>query len=335
MKKLNFALIGCGHIAQRHAQHINNIGVLKAVCDIDKIKVNKLGEEYNAKPYLSIDDLLAKESDIDIVTICTPNGLHSEHAIKVLRSGKHVLVEKPMALSVFDCGEMIKAAERANKRLFVVKQNRFNPPVIKVKELLDNDVLGKIFSIQLNCFWNRNEKYYNQSDWKGTKDLDGGILFTQFSHFIDLLYWYFGDVKEISAKYKNYNHDHIIDFEDSTVSIFKFYSGVIGTGNFTINSYAKNMEGSITIFAEKGTIKIGGQYLNELEYQVIEGLEKLEIDKGNPPNNYGDYLGSMSNHGYVYNNVVDVLSNNGIIATNGYEGLKTVEIITRIYESSE
>jgi UDP-N-acetyl-2-amino-2-deoxyglucuronate dehydrogenase len=314
---------------------MSNHGVLKAVCDIDKQKAEKLGLEYNAHIYESVDELLAHETGLDLVTVCTPNGLHAEHTIKVLKSGCHVLVEKPMALSVYDCGEMIKAAERANRRLFIVKQNRFNPPVIKVKELLDNNVLGRIFSIQLNCFWNRNENYYKQSNWKGTIKLDGGILFTQFSHFIDLLYWYFGDVKNIYAMDKNYNHENTIEFEDSVVSIFRFHSGVIGTGNFTINSFGKNMEGSIVIFAEKGTIKIGGQYLNELEYQMIENKEKFEIDKGNPPNNYGDYVGSMSNHGYVYNNVIDVLSNNGIIATNGYEGLKTVEIISKIYESHE
>jgi UDP-N-acetyl-2-amino-2-deoxyglucuronate dehydrogenase len=273
-----------------------------------------LANEYKANYYQDFDNLLKKENSIDGVAICTPNGLHAEHTMKTLNGGKHVLVEKPMALSVYDSGEMIKA----NKRLFVVKQNRFNPPVKKVKELIDEGKLGRIYSVQLNCFWNRNENYYNKSDWKGSKELDGGTLYTQFSHFIDLLYWFLGDVKQAHSVYKNYGHNQIIDFEDAGVAILNFHSGVIGTVNFTINAHGKNMEGSITILGEKGTVKIGGQYLNELEYQMIDGMEKIEVDKGNPPNNYGEYTGSMSNHEEVYRNVIDVLTNNGMISTNGF-----------------
>lgn len=334
MKNLNFALIGCGRIAQRHAEHINTNCNLKAVCDIDSNKANELAQKYNSKSYCDIDELLEAEKDIDVISICTPNGLHAAHTIKSLKTGHHVLVEKPMALSVVDCGEMIKAAERANKRLFVVKQNRFNPPVVKLKELLDEGKLGNIFSVQLNCFWNRNVEYYINSDWKGSKNLDGGTLFTQFSHFIDLLYWLIGDVKEVHSIYDNYKHKETIEFEDTGVSILKFNSGAIGTINFSINSYGKNMEGSITIFGEYGTIKIGGQYLNEIEYQMIDGMEKIVVDKGNPPNNYGTYFGSMSNHGEVYKNLIDVLNNHGVISTNCYEGLKTVEIIEKIYSSN-
>jgi UDP-N-acetyl-2-amino-2-deoxyglucuronate dehydrogenase len=334
MKKLKFAIIGCGRIADRHAEHINNLGLLVATCDKVPEKAKELGEKFNAQYYEDIDAMLKNEDDIDIVAICTPNGLHAEHTIKSLNAGFHVLVEKPMSLSVHDSGEMIKAAERANKRLFVVKQNRFNPPVKKVKELIESGKLGKIYSVQLNCFWNRNDNYYKSSDWKGTKELDGGILFTQFSHFIDLLYWFFGDVKCAHSISRNYNHHNVIEFEDTGVSILDFYSGIIGTVSYTINAYRKNMEGSITIFAEKGTVKIGGQYINELEYQIIEGLAKIEVDKGNPPNNYGEYIGSMSNHEEVYRNVIDVLNNNGKISTNGFEGLKTVEIIDKIYASN-
>ncbi|WP_286019091.1 Gfo/Idh/MocA family protein [Candidatus Venteria ishoeyi] len=228
---------------------------------------------------------------------------------------------------------MIHQAERANKRLFIVKQNRFNPPVVAVKQLIDDGKLGKIFTVQLNCFWNRNSQYYSTSDWKGTKSLDGGTLFTQFSHFVDLLYYLIGDVKDVHAYAGNYNHQNQIEFEDNGVVTLRFYSGTLGTINYTVNSYKKNMEGSLTIFAEKGTVKIGGQYLNELEYQSIEDIEITNLPEGNPPNMYGQYIGSMSNHGQVYDNVVDVLSNGGIIATNGYEGLKTVEIIDKIYAS--
>ena len=331
MKQLKFALIGCGRIGQRHAEHINNNGQLVAVCDIDFGKAKLLGEKYNAHPYSDLDELLKKENDIDVVSICTPNGLHAEHTIKALRSGFHVLCEKPMCINVSDCGRMIQEAERANRRLFIVKQNRFNPPVAAVKKLIDENKLGKIYSVQLNCFWNRNPEYFLSSDWKGTKALDGGTLYTQFSHFIDLLFYLIGDVKKVYAFADNFNHRTEIEFEDAGVAVLQFYNGALGTINFTINSFAKNMEGSLTIFAEKGTVKVGGQYLNELEYQSLDGFTIEGLPEGNPPNNYGKYIGSMSNHDKVYENVVDVLTKGGVIATNGFEGLKTVEIIDKIY----
>ena len=292
-----------------------------------------MAEKYNAKAYYKIEDMLAAGNEIDVVSIVSPNGLHAEHSIKALNSGFHVLCEKPMAISVNDCGEMIKAAEKNNKRLFAIKQNRFNPPIEAVKKVIDEGRLGKIYSVQLSCFWNRNEDYYSNS-WKGTKDMDGGTLYTQFSHFIDLLYWMIGDVKEAKAIIENYAHEGIIEFEDTGVAILKFHNGAIGTVNYTVNSYGKNMEGSLTIFAEKGTLKIGGQYLNELEYQNIEDYKIENLAEGNKPNNYGTYFGSMSNHDKVYANVIDVLQNGASISTNAFEGLKTVEIIDKIYESA-
>jgi UDP-N-acetyl-2-amino-2-deoxyglucuronate dehydrogenase len=333
MKKIKFALIGCGRIGQRHAEHVSNKAVLTAVCDTDSEKASQLGKVYSCPYYSRIEELLATEKDVDVMSICTPNGLHAEHTIKSLRAGLHVLCEKPMALSVQDCGEMIKEAEKANKRLFIVKQNRFNPPVEAVKKAIDEGKLGKLYSIQLSCFWNRNEGYYKNS-WKGTRQMDGGTLFTQFSHFIDLLYWIVGDVRHVHGMMGNFHHGGIIEFEDNGAVILEFYNGVIGTVNYTVNSYKKNMEGSLTIFGEKGTIKIGGQYLNELEYQNIEGHEIKDLPPGNPPNLYGQYQGSMSNHDKVYENVIDVLNHQGVIATNGFEGLKTVEIIDKIYSSA-
>ena len=333
MKPLNFAIIGCGRIAQRHAEHIQNNGNLLAVCDIIPAKADVLAKAYNAKRYTDYQQLLQENPDIDVVAVCTPNGLHAEHSIASLKAGFHVLCEKPMALSVQDCGNMINAAERANKRLFIVKQNRFNPPVAAVKTIIEEGRLGNIYSVQLNCFWNRNNAYYENS-WKGTKELDGGTLFTQFSHFIDLLYWLIGDVKEAQSFIQNYHHDGIIEFEDTGVVTLKFYNGAMGTIHYTVNSFEKNMEGSLTIFGEKGTVKIGGQYLNEMEYQRIDGYEIKDLPAGNPPNSYGQYFGSMSNHDKVYENVADVLSKGGIIATNGFEGLKTVEIIDKIYSAA-
>ena len=329
--KLKFAIVGCGRIGKRHAEHIQNNGELVAVCDIVEEKANELSSEYSCAKYGSIEELLENEKGIDVIAICSPNGLHCEHTIKSLRSGFHVLCEKPMALSSYDCGEMIKEAEKVNRRLFIVKQNRFNPPVAELKRLIDKGTLGDLLSVQLSCFWNRNENYYKNS-WKGSKNLDGGTLYTQFSHFVDLLYWLIGDVKEVEAFGANLQHQGIIEFEDTGVICMKFKNGALGTINYTVNSFEKNMEGSLTVFGSKGTVKIGGQYLNELEYQNIENHEISGLPEGNPANSYGQYQGSMSNHDRVYENVVDVLLNKGSIATNGFEGLKTVEIIEKIYE---
>ncbi len=239
-----------------------------------------------------------------------------------------------MAITVHDCERMIHTAEETNRRLFIVKQNRFNPPVKAVKKVIDEGKLGKILSVQVNCFWNRNREYYLGSDWRGTRALDGGTLFTQYSHFIDLLYWFVGDVEEVRAYTENYLHEGVVEFEDTGVVVLRFINGALGTIHFTINSYGKNMEGSVTLFAEKGTVKIGGQYLNLLEYQSIEGYEITGLAPGNPPNVYGKNTGSMSNHDKVYENVIDVLVHGGSIATDLLDGLKTVQIIERIYKAT-
>lgn len=329
-KKIKFGIIGCGRIAERHAEHICKLGVLVAVCDVVPEKADKFAGLFGAKAYYNVEDMLAAITDCDVISICSPNGLHAEHSIKALNAGYHVLCEKPMAINAHDAGEMMRAAERCNKRLFVIKQNRFNPPVAAVKAAIDEGRFGKIYSVQLSCFWNRNFDYYANS-WKGTKSLDGGTLFTQFSHFVDLLYWLIGDVKAVKAFAGNFAHKGVIEFEDTGVVILKFRNDAIGTINYTVNSYGKNMEGSLTIFGEKGTVKIGGQYLNELEYQNFENYKIENLAEGNKANNYGTYHGSMSNHDLVYQNVIDVLTKGASISTNSFEGLKTVEIIERIY----
>ncbi|MFP5040997.1 Gfo/Idh/MocA family protein [Parasediminibacterium sp. JCM 36343] len=333
MDKIKFGIIGCGRIAARHAKHIGRLGILVAVCDTIAEKAHQLAVTHNAKAYTAIEDLLSNEESIDVIAICTPNGLHAAHSIQALQVGFHVLVEKPMAITVQDCEAMIAAAASTNKFLFAIKQNRFNPPVAAVKEAIDKGILGKIYSLQLSCFWNRDEAYY-QNSWKGTKDMDGGTLFTQFSHFIDLLYWMNGDVKKVFALTGNFAHKGVIDFEDTGVVAMEFCNGSIGTINYTVNSHQQNMEGSLTIFAEKGTVKIGGQYLNELAYQNIEGFQFENLPKGNDANNYGTYIGSMSNHDKVYENVIDVLQNGAIMATSAFDALKTVEIIHKIYDAA-
>lgn len=333
MTKIKFAIIGCGRIAQRHAEQISKFGELVATCDVVSDKAKKIAETYGAIHFASIEDLLNSKISFDVAAICTPNGLHAHHSILCLKAGHHVICEKPLATNVNDGGDMIKAAEFANKRLFVIKQNRFNPPVEAVKALINDGKLGKIYSVQLSCFWNRNEDYYKNS-WKGTKALDGGTLYTQFSHFVDLLYWLIGDVKNAVSLIGNFAHKEIIEFEDTGAVLLEFYNGVIGTFNYTVNSFEKNMEGSLTIFAEKGTIKIGGQYLNELEYQNIHCYKIENLAEGNKANNYGQYQGSMSNHDKVYENLIDVLNNNAQISASSFEGLKTVEIIEKIYSTA-
>jgi predicted dehydrogenase len=335
LENISFAIIGCGRIAKRHAEIIKNIASLSAVCDIIETKAKDFSENFGSKYYLSIDELLKNEPSVDVISVCTPNSLHAEHTIKSLEAGKHVLCEKPMAISVSDCKTMMIEADKSGKDLFIVKQNRFNPPVAALKQVIDEGRLGKIINVELNCFWNRNNLYYKQSDWKGKKSLDGGTLYTQFSHFIDLLYWLVGDLKKANALGKNYIHPGLIEFEDTGVAILEFENGAMGTINYTVNSHDKNMEGSITVFGEKGTVKIGGQYLNVLEYQSIENYEIKGLPESRPANDYGFYQGSMSNHEKVYENVIDVLTRGGTIAASAFDGMKTVEIIEKIYQSMD
>lgn len=331
---IGFAIVGCGRIGTRHAEHVGNYGRLAAVCDVIEDKARGIADAHGARAFTDIGEMLDScRTAIDVVAICTPNSLHADHAIKAFQAGYHVICEKPMALSVDDCGEMIKAGERANKRLFVVKQNRYNPPVEHLRMLLDTGKLGRIYSAHLNCFWNRNDAYYADG-WKGTMAMDGGTLYTQFSHFIDLLYWLIGDVRDVYAMTDNFMHKQSVEFEDAGVAILRFANGSLGSVSFTINSYGKNMEGSLTLFCEKGTIKIGGQYLNEIEYENVAGMERTQLPQGRTANDYGFYQGSMSNHQDVYANVVRVLTEQGTIGTVGFEGLKTVEIIEKIYRAA-
>lgn len=327
----SFAIIGCGRISKRHVEQMIQHGKLVAVCDIIPEKADELAAIYNAKAYYSVEELLKQETTLQVVSICTPNGLHAPHSISALKAGNHVLCEKPLCIDVEDGKMMIDAAEKAGKKLFVVKQNRYNPPVVFLKDLIVSGKLGKIYSFQVNCFWNRPPAYY--TDWKGSKDLDGGTLFTQFSHFIDLLYWLLGDVATVKTAGKNFAHPKI-EFEDTGVVLLEMESGAIGSLNYTVNSFEKNMEGSFTVFAENGTVKIGGQYLNELEYCQVAGVPHPDLPTGNPANGYGFYSGSMSNHDKVYENLMIALKDEKHEFANAEDGLKTVEIIQKIYHNN-
>jgi predicted dehydrogenase len=318
-------------ISQRHAEHISNLGKLVAVCDIVESRAQDLARRYSCRAFRQAGELLEACPDVEVVSVCTPNALHAQHSIQALKAGRHVVCEKPMALSVEDCLAMIAASSESGKHLFVVKQNRFNPPIVALKNAIDQGWLGRIVNVQLNCFWNRNAQYYTTSEWKGRLSLDGGILYTQFSHFIDLVLWLIGDVESFHVLADNFIHKDIIEFEDSGVVALRFKGGALGTVNFTINSHRKNMEGSITVFGERGTVKVGGQYLNALEYQSIEGHEITDVAESRPANNYGSYQGSMSNHDKVFENVIAVLQKGAAIATTAQEGMKTVDLIERIY----
>jgi predicted dehydrogenase len=328
----NFAIIGCGRIAERHALQIGRMANLVAVCDIDIDKAIKLAQNYKAAYFDNAENMLLAFPEIEIVSICTPNYLHAEHSILSLNHGKHVLCEKPLAIHVTDAQQMIEAALFNQKKLFVVKQNRYNPPIVALKSLLNDKKLGKINSFQINCFWNRPSDYYISS-WKGKKQLDGGTLFTQFSHFIDLLYWLLGEVKSVKAIISNFQHAEI-DIEDAGVVLFEMTNGAIGTLNYNVNAYKKNMEGSIILFGDKGTIKIGGQYLNTIEYQSIEGQQIDMNEIGNPANDYGFYQGSMSNHDKVYENLLKAIDDSDSQFASAHEGMKTVEIIEMIFEAA-
>ncbi|CAG5086612.1 Gfo/Idh/MocA family protein [Parvicella tangerina] len=331
--KVKFAVIGCGHIGKRHAEMIrrNEESELVALCDV-KPKEELGIEDFNAVFFQSIDELIAANLDIDVINICTPNGLHSDQSIKALEENYHVVVEKPMGLSKAKCERVIYKALKANKHVFCVMQNRYSPPSVWIKDMMRNKRLGDILMVQLNCYWNRDERYYKKGGWKGTSDLDGGTLFTQFSHFIDIMYWLFGDISNIQGKFKDFMHKGSTDFEDSGLVSFDFVDGGMGCLNYSTAVWNKNLESSMTIVGSKGSVKIGGQYMNEVECCNVEGYDMPELEASNPPNDYGPYKGSAANHHYIIENVVDTLKGRTTATTNALEGLKVVDIIERIYE---
>lgn len=332
-EKIRFAITGYGNIGRRHAEHIihNPETQLVAVCDINE--ATKAHVPDGVIFYSSLDQMLASAS-IDVLCVCTPNYLHEPHTIAGLNAGLHTVVEKPMAISVAECDRMIAASEKNGKTIFAVKQNRYNPPVQEVKKLMAGNELGEIYMIQVNCFWNRGDAYYSGSDWRGKKDKDGGCLFTQFSHFVDILYYLNGPVKQAQGWLHNFAHQHNTEVEDTGSFVLKADNNAIINFNFTTCSYERNMEGSITIFAEKGTVKIGGQYLNTIEYQKLAAAALPNINITAKANDYGLYQGSMSNHDKVIQNVVDFLHYNRPVMTSAQEGREVVKIIEQMYSGA-
>jgi UDP-N-acetyl-2-amino-2-deoxyglucuronate dehydrogenase len=333
LSTIRFSIVGFGNIGRRHAEHIlqNPQTTLVAVCDTDPSVAARLPE--GVLFYNDLDEMLT-HTPADVLCVCTPNYLHKKHTIAGLKNGQHTVVEKPMAISVEECDAMIASAGESGKTIFAVKQNRYNPPVQEVKKLITASALGSVFMIQVNCFWNRGDAYYAGSDWRGKKEKDGGCLFTQFSHFVDIMYYLNGPVNEARGWVKNYAHHHNTEVEDTGSFALRAANDAIINFNFTTCAYQRNMEGSITILAEKGTVKIGGQYLNTIEYQQLATAVLPHINITAKANDYGLYQGSMSNHDKVIQNVVDVLKHNHPVMTSAVEGREVVRIIEQMYNGA-
>ena len=330
MKKIKFGVVGFGHIGRRHVKCILDNDQAQFTSIFDVLPKNELSIPGGINISDSFESFL--ETDSDVVSICTPNYLHAKMAKKCLLSGKHVLIEKPMTLSSGDGEEIINIANETNKLVFCVMQNRFSPTMIWLKQIITTNLLGEIYMVSVNCFWNRNKVYYTENDWHGSITKDGGPLFTQFSHFIDILYWLFGDVEDVIADFFSFNKQDYIEFEDSGIVKIHFKNNIVAALNYSTAVWNKNFESSITIIGECGSVKIGGQYMDKVLYCDIKDYSLPEIDTNIQCNDYGGYTGSASNHDKIIDNVVRVLMDENIsIHTNAVDGLNVVKIIEKIY----
>lgn len=332
MNDIKFAVVGCGNIGKRHLAVIDADprAEIVAVCDILPEVADHYADLYNIPARYTDFDQMLRETDANIISICTPHGLHADMSIAAAEAGKHILVEKPMALNVADCKRMIRAAEQAGVDLMVVKQNRYNKPIALTKQALEAGKLGKVYMVECNVLWNRHAGYYTESNWRGTLALEGGALHTQVCHFLDLLIWWFGDVVWANTFLKTQMQP--IEIEDCGIAQLEFASGTMGSLIWTTCVYNKNYEGSITIIGEKGTIKIGGRYLNQIDFWDVQSHplpENIAFD--DQPNAYGKYQGTSSNHDKVVTNVVAKLLHERHDVVQGDEGIKTIEAIERIY----
>jgi UDP-N-acetyl-2-amino-2-deoxyglucuronate dehydrogenase len=299
--------------------------------DINTNLKNEVENTFKVPFFASMDEFLKENLETDVINIATPNYLHASQSILALEKGCHIVVEKPMALHKADAEEVLFKALQVHKLVFCVMQNRYSPPSDWLKQVVSSGKLGKIFMVQVNCYWNRDDRYYKKGGWKGIQEQDGGTLFTQFSHFIDIMFWLFGDITNIQAKFNDFTHAHSTEFEDSGFVSFDFKKGGMGSINFSTAVWDKNLESSIMIIGENGSIKVGGQYMENVEYCHIKDYQMPELAPSNPPNDYGAYKGSAANHHYIIENVVEVLQGKSIATTNALEGLKVVEMIENIY----
>ena len=332
---LKFALVGCGRIAKRHSELLgfNKIknASLVAVCDIHEKKAKKIGEQFNLPYYIDMDEMMQKQS-IDVVSVLTESGNHAKHVINLAKYGKHLVVEKPLALTLDDANLMIKTCNENACKLFVIKQNRFNLPVVKLRQAYEQGRFGKLVLGTVRVRWSRNQAYYDQDQWRGTWNLDGGVLTNQASHHIDMLEWMMGDVESVFAKSNTSLVN--IEAEDTAVVTLKFKNGALGIIEATTATRPYDLEGSISILGEKGSVVISGFALNKMETWAFE--QKLKGDEEvmgkysvNPPNVYG------FGHQAYYEHVVDSIINNKKQLIDGISGKKSLELIIAIYNSIE
>ena len=334
---LNFALVGCGRIARKHAGNLGESKIknakLVAVCDIKEDRARMYGEKYDVPWFLDMHEMMKVMHDkIDVLNILTPSGDHARHTIELAPYGKHIVVEKPMALTLQDADKMIRACDKYGVRLFVVKQNRYNLPVVKLKEAIEKGRFGKMVMGTVRVRWSRDQAYYNQDPWRGTWEHDGGVFSNQAIHHVDLLQWMMGDVESVYAKSATRLVN--IEAEDTGVVVLKFVDGSLGIIEATTGIRPKDLEGSVSILGEKGSVEIGGFAVNEMKIwnftQTIDGDEEaLSKYKTNPPDVYG------YGHTAYLQNVVDSILHKKAALVDGLEGRRSLQLVTAIYESIE
>jgi UDP-N-acetyl-2-amino-2-deoxyglucuronate dehydrogenase len=333
MKKVRLGLIGCGRIAKNHFDAVSQIpeADFVAVADIIPEKAKKAAEEYNIPGvYTDYNEMLAKEK-LDIVSICSPSGMHPNMGIDVAKAKINVLTEKPMAINIDAADRLIQACDEHKVKLFVVKQNRLNSTMQLLKNAIDKNRFGRIYMAQANVFWTRPQAYYDAEKWRGTWEFDGGAYMNQASHYVDAIYWLLGNVDSVSAFTATMARK--IEAEDTGSAILHFRNGIIASINVTMLTYPKNFEGSITIIGEKGIVKVGGVAVNKIEkweFEDYDDDDRIAQDANyQPPNVYG------FGHNPYYRNVVDVLLGRAMPSTDGRDGRKSVEIIQAIYLSAK
>ena len=329
---INFGLVGCGRISKNHIDAISKLqdrARLVAVCDIDPVRAQTTGESHSVDYYTSLDDMLAR-SDLDVVSICTPSGLHPAHGIAAARKKLHVITEKPMATSLKKADELISACDENGVQLFVVKQNRLNPTLQLVKRAITKGRFGQIYMVIVNVLWSSPQSYYDQAKWRGTWELDGGAFMNQASHYIDMIEWLIGPAESVCAYTGTLARS--IEAEDTGSACIRFRNGAMGSVNVTMLTYPKNFEGSLTIIGDSGTVRVGGIAVNRIEHWEFRDYDDddklVEMSAYDPPNVYG-----YGHTGY-YKNVLDALRGISEPDINGREGRKSLELILAIYKSA-
>jgi UDP-N-acetyl-2-amino-2-deoxyglucuronate dehydrogenase len=336
MNKLKFGLVGCGRIVRKHAEALTSTlkekAKLAAVCDIKPERAKSVGEKYQVPYFTSYDEML-KSIEVDVIIVLTESGNHARHTIDIVNKyRKHMVVEKPMALLLDDADQMIRVCDEAGVKLFVVKQNRYNLPVIKLRQALEAGRFGKLVMGSVRVRWSRTQEYYDQDAWRGTWAMDGGVFANQASHHIDLLEWMLGTPVSVFARSATQLVN--IETEDTGLAIITFENGALGVVEATTATRPKDLEGSLSILGEKGTVEIGGFAVNEMKIwnfqdQQAEDADVLKTYRQNPSDVYG------FGHIKYLENVIDSINKKELALVDGLEGRKSLELISAIYESIE